>query len=129
MVGNHSFPLDAGLGTQIVDVMRSFGDVTFLTRAKGPVDLFVQHVSIVLGVSCFTYAGGGGLSNLERDSTLISDCTELHAFLCLDDFEQGAQSGTSWLLEKALSAGLPTFAYTAVDGMLVHVGSPAQEAR
>lgn len=128
VVGNSSFKFDTGLGAQIVDVLKSLGpDVTILTRARPEFDRFIAAVCVVLNVRCLTYDAAGGLTNLERDSTLIADCTELHAFLCLDDFEQGRQSGTGWLLEKALAADIPTFAYTAVDGALVHVGSPAEE--
>lgn len=128
MVGNHTFPLDASTGAQIVDVIRGLGnDVTLLTRKRGPVDVFIQHCAIILGVRCLTYDAEGGSSNIERDSALIRDATELHAFLCLDDFEQGRESGTEWLVQKGLSAGLPVYAYASIDGALVHVGSPAEE--
>lgn len=129
IVGNHAFPLDAGTGSQIVDVIRGFGeDVTILTRARGPVDTFIQHVCVVLNLRCLTYDASGGSSNIERDSMLVKDADELHGYLALEDFESGAATGTLWLVQKALSAGKPTFAYTAVDGRIIHVGSTAEEA-
>lgn len=122
--GNSSFPLDASVGSQVVDILRGLGpNVVVLTRARPTFDKFVQTVCLVLGIRCLTFDAAGGPTNIERDSSMISACTELHAFLNLDEFEQGASSGTFWLVEKSLAAGKPTYAYTAVDGALVHVGS------
>lgn len=129
IVGNSSFHLDAGIGAQVVDTIRSWGsDAVLLTRARPAFDTFIQHVSVVLGLTCLTYDADGGSSNIERDSLLVRDCDELHAYLTLEDFEAGRESGTMWLVQKALAAGKPTFAYTAVDGAIVHVGSTAEEA-
>lgn len=127
VVGNTAFPLDAAVGAQIVDLLRGFQDSTILTRKRPTFDVFIQHCAIILGVRCLTYDAEGGSSNIERDSALIRDATELHAFLCLDDFEQGRESGTEWLVQKGLSAGLPVYAYASIDGALVHVGSPVEE--
>lgn len=121
MVGNNAFPLDAAVGAQIVDLLRGFQDSTILTRQRPTFDVFIQHCAMILGIRCLTYDAEGGPSNVERDSTLVRDCTELHAFLCLDD-EQG-RTGTGMLMEIALSAGKKVRAYTAVDGALVFAGS------
>ena len=124
LVGNSSFPLDPAIGAQIVDLIREWGnDVTLLTRLRPPFDVFVQHCSVVLGLRCFTYDAEGGGSNILRDSAIIDDCTELHGFLTLDEFEKGEDSGTFWLVQKALAASKPTYAWTCVEGMLIHVGS------
>lgn len=124
IVGNSNFPLDAGIGAQVVDTIRGWGpDVTLLTRARPPFDTFIQHVSVVLSLRCLTYDAEGGPSNIERDSALVRDCDELHGYLTLDDFEAGKESGSMWLIQKSLAAGKPTFAYTVVDGRVIHVGS------
>lgn len=124
LIGNSNFPLDAGVGAQIVDVIRDWGkDVTILTRARPSFDLFVQHVCVVLGLRCLTYDAEGGPSNIERDSALVRDCDELHGYLTLEDFEAGKESGSMWLIQKSLAASKPTYAYTVVDGRIIHVGS------
>lgn len=128
VVGNSAFRLDAAIGSQVVDVLRALGDCVILTRKRPQFDLFIQHCAIILGLRCLTYDANGGASNIERDAQLIADCTELHAFLSLEEFEQGAESGTQWLIEKGLSAGKPVYAYAESDGILVHVGSPEQES-
>ena len=97
--------------------------MTLLTRLRPPFDTFIQHVSVPLGLRCLTYDAEGGGSNIVRDSAIIDDCTELHGFLTLEEFEQGADSGTFWLIQKALAANKPTFAWTSADGLLIHVGS------
>lgn len=128
LVGNSTFPLDASTGGQVVSLIREWGDdVTLLTRKRPPFDAFVQSVAIVLKLRCLTYDAEGGASNLARDSAIVDDCTELHGFLTLEEFEQGEDSGTFWLISKALAANKPTYAWTCADGMLIHVGSEEPE--
>lgn len=128
-VGNSAFRLDAGVGAQVVDVLRDLGpDIVVLTRARPQFDRFVAAVCVALNIRCLTYDANGGASNIERDAQLIADCSELHAFLSLEEFEQGAESGTQWLIERGLAAGKPVYAYAESDGILVHVGSPEQES-
>lgn len=122
VVGNSDFPLDAGVGSQVVDQIRDLGQgVVILTREKPRFDRFVAAVCVALSVRCFTYGAGGGASNIERDSDLIRDCDELHAYMVLDSLDQ--ESGTRWLLDRALAANKPTYAYGVADGILVFVGS------
>ncbi len=124
VIGNSSFPLGPAVGAEIVDILRSFGEgAVVLTRLRPPFDVFVAHACMILGIACLTYDAEGGPSNIERDSILVRDCTEMHAFFDLGEFEQGAESGTGWLVEKALAAGKPVKAYASLEGNLIFVGS------
>ena len=126
MVGNSDFPLDAGVGAQVVDQLRDLGqNVLILTREKPRFDRFIAAVCVALSVRCFTYGANGGPSNIERDGDMIRDCDELHAYMVLDSLDQ--ESGTRWLLDRSLAANKPTYAYAELDGTIIHVGSPAEE--
>lgn len=122
VIGNDAFPLDAAIGAQVVDILRSLGDATILTRKRPVFDVFVQHCSTILGIRCLTYDAEGGPSNLTRDATLVRDCTELLCFLAPDSLEDGRKTGTMILMELALNAAKPVRAYTSVDGALVWAG-------
>lgn len=129
IVGNTSFPLDAGTGTQVVDLIRSLGDVVILTRGSAGFDAFVGHVAVTLGLRCFTYPAAGGADNMLRNQEMAKDADEVHGFLNLDDFERGVESGTMHVIDAGLSAGKPTYAYTVVEGRLIHAGSHDAEER
>lgn len=120
VVGNHTFPIDASTGAQIVDVMRSFEEPVFLTRGSPGVDRFVMHAAIVLGRPAFTYPATGGRDNLDRDRELVADGDCVIAFL--DPETMDARTGTQNVIEAALSARKPTRAYTLVEGLLVWAG-------
>lgn len=119
-MGNESFPVDANIGTQIVNVLREFEEPVILTRGCQGVERFVEHAAIVLGFPAFRYPARGGVDNFERNRDLVRDADVVLAFLDPDtlDVETGAQH----VIEAALSAHKPTRAYTLVEGRLVWAG-------
>jgi len=122
MVGNTTFPLDASIGQQVVEVMLGYGeDMAFLTRGSPGFDQFIVHASVILGRRCFTYPGKGGTDNLTRDAELVKDADEVLAFFDSETMHR-EDTGTAMIVEKALSAHKPTRAYTCADGQLVWAG-------
>ena len=122
MVGNHTFPIDASIGKQVVDVMLEYGeDVAFLTRGSEGFDQFIIHASLVIGRRVFTYKGQGGTDNLIRDGELVNDADEVLAFFDPETMHR-EDTGTAMVVEKALTARKPTRAYTVVEGALVWAG-------
>lgn len=129
IVGNSSFQLDAGIGAQVVDHIRDLGDIVILTRGADGFDRFIMTVAPLINVRCFAYPGKGGADNMTRNQEMVKDADEVHGFLNLDDFELGKESGTMHVIDAGLSAGVPTFAFTTVNGQLIHVGSTAEKER
>ncbi len=121
VVASTTFPLSTAVGAEVVDCLRAYGpDTLFLTRGAGPFEQFVATAALVLGARCFAYPGEGGRANLERDDALVADCEELVAFLDRKALEAGATLyGTAGVIERALAAGKPVKAATAVEGALV----------
>jgi hypothetical protein len=121
VVASSTFPLSTAVGAEVVDCLRAFGpDTLFLTRGAGPFEQFIATAALVLGARCFTYPGEGGRANLDRDDALVADCEELVAFLDQRALETGPTLyGTTGVIERALRAGRPVRAATAIDGALV----------
>ena len=120
LVANESFPVDANIGSQVVDIMNSFAEPVFLTRGCQGLERFVEHAAIVIGRPAFRYPARGGVDNFDRNRDLVNDADVVLAFLDPDtlDVETGAQH----VIEAALSARKPTRAYTLVEGRLVWAG-------
>lgn len=122
IVGSTTFPIDAAVGTEIVDVMLEYGaDVVFLTRGSPGFDTFVMGAAPLIGRRCFAYPSQGGADNFIRDIELVKDADEVLAFFDPDTLSRD-DTGTGHVVEAALSAGKPCKAYTAVNGSLVWVG-------
>lgn len=122
VVGSTSFPLDAGVGTQVVDTLLALGeDVVFLTRGSPGFDAFVMAVAPLIGRRCFSYPSSGGADNWLRDIELVKDADEVLGFLDPDSLSD-PQTGTGHVLEVALQNEKPTKAFTVVDGSLVWAG-------
>ena len=124
MVGSSNFPLDAGITSQVVEVLQGFPpDTLILTRGSDGLDQFIMSATQVLGFRCFTYPAAGGADNWNRDVEMVRDGTEVHAFLSLEDFERADRmTGTYHVIEKALDQKRPTTAYVAIDGQLIAAG-------
>lgn len=120
VVGNTSFPVDANIGTQIVEIMQGFTEPVFLTRGCQGVERFVEHAAIVLGRPAFRYPGLGGADNFNRNSDLVGDADCIIAFLDPDSLD--VETGAGHVIEASLSAHKPVRAYTLVDGRLVWAG-------
>lgn len=120
IVGSTTFPLTAPLATQVVDVLRGLGsDAVILTRnGDCGFDKFLQSAALTLGLRCFSYRGDGGYDNARRDGDLVADADELVAFIDPDQLEV-TRHGTAGMVERALSAGKPVRAATAVENNLV----------
>lgn len=122
IVGNRSFPIDAGIGAQVVEIMQSFGpDAVFLTRGSSGFDTFIVHAAIILGRRVFKYPAVGGADNLDRDRELVADADAVLGFFDYDTMHD-PRTGTAMVLEAALNAKKPTRAYTCVDGVLSWAG-------
>jgi hypothetical protein len=123
-VGSTNFPLDAGVVSQVIDVLRSLPEGTLiLTRGSDGLDQVIMAASLTLGYRCFTYRAAGGADNWNRDVELVKDATEVHAFLSLEDFERADRmTGTLHVAEQGLNAKRPTTLYTVVDGTLIAAG-------
>ena len=119
VIGNETFPLNVEIGTQVVDVLKSYGeDVVFLTRNAQGFEQFVATAALALGRRCFTYPGRGSGDNLARDAELVADADEVVAFLNPATLDN-PRSGAALVLDRALAAGKPVRAATTVHGMLV----------
>jgi hypothetical protein len=123
IVGSRTFPLDPGIGKEIVEVMLEYGeDVMFLTRGSPGLDTFVMHAAPIIERRCFAYPAKGGPDNFLRDMELVKDADEVVAFFdpaTLSD----PNTGTAHVVEKALDKKKPVRAYTTVNGGLVYVGA------
>lgn len=117
VIGNSSFRIDANIGTQVVDIMREFGEVAFLTRGSPGLDQFVMAVGPIIGRTVLCFPAKGGLDNIERDGQLIEALDALVAFMDPETMDQ--KTGTLMVVERAQSAGKPVRVYTEVDGQLV----------
>jgi hypothetical protein len=127
LVGSQTFPIDTATGTEIVNVIRGFGeDVVILTRGAEGFDRFVMQVAPIIGVRCFAYPSSGGADNWLRDLEIVKDADEILAFLDPDSLHD-PNTGTAHLLECALRAEKPTRAYTALHGSLVWAGETQEE--
>ena len=127
VVGSRTFPLSTAVATEIVDMIRGFGDDTaILLRGTQGVEEFIAHAALILGLRCFRYPGGGGASNYLRDDELARDADELIAFLDPDALD--AKSGTAHVLERALAHKRPVRVATVVNEMLVWAESPLVES-
>lgn len=120
IVGNESFPVDANIGTQVVEIMRTFEEPVFLIRGVSGIEQFVAHAAIVLGRPVFKYPALGGGDNFERNRDLVGDADVVLAFL--DPGTLDVETGAQHVIEAALSARKPTRAYTLVEGRLVWAG-------
>lgn len=129
IVGSSSFPLNAGIGAQIVDMMREREPGTvFLTRGKGDVDVFVGHVSLALGFTCLTYPSEGGPDNWRRDVDLARDADEIITIISRNDLELSDKtSGTLHIAEKGLDQRKHVVMMTEADGRLVWAAENAIE--
>jgi hypothetical protein len=124
IVGSTSFPLDAALMAEVVDVLRGLGDnVALLTRGSDGFDEFITHVAPLLEMRCFTYPSAGGPDNWKRDGELAGDADEVIAFITRAELDRGDMTGTLHVTERALDKKKPTKLYTEVDGHLVYAGA------
>lgn len=122
MIGNTTFPLDAAIGAEIVEILRAYPDGTvFLTRGSPGFDQFIIAVAPIIGRRCLSYPAGGGTDNLIRDAELVRDADEVLGFFDPATMHR-EDTGTAMVIEKALTAKKPTRVYTAVDGTLVWAG-------
>jgi hypothetical protein len=122
MVGSTTFPIDAALGAQIVDIMREYPpDTAFLTRGSQGFDQFIMRVAPLIERRCFGYPSKGGADNWTRDIELVKDGDEVLAFLDPDTLDD-PNTGTAHVVESALTQKKPVRAYSVVDGALVWVG-------
>jgi len=122
VVGSTTFPIDAAVGAEIVDLLRDFGeDVVFLTRGSKGFDRFIMQVAPLIQRRCFSFPSEGGADNFLRDIELVRDADEIIAFFdpaTLHDMN----TGTGHVVECALNAKKPVRAFTSVNGSLVYVG-------
>ena len=126
VVGSTSFPINAVICAQIVDVIRGFeGEVLFLTRGRTTgLDAFIAIASIGLGHRCFGYPGKGGGDNLARDQELVDDCDEMLAFFDPASLEYQRQTGTAMIVQRALASNKPVrVATVAAQAVLVWADS------
>ena len=123
LVGSRTFPINTVTGTEIVNVIRGYGeDIVILTRGSEGVDQFVMLAAPILGIRCFAYPAKGGADNFTRDIELVKDGDEIVAFLDPDSLHD-PNTGTAHVLEAALRAEKPCRAYTLLpDGALVWAG-------
>lgn len=121
IVGSSSFPLNAGIGAQIVDTIREYGeDIVLMTRGKGDVDVFVGHVALALGITCLIYPSSGGPDNWRRDVDLARDADEIIAIISRNDLElSDKMSGTLHVAEKGLDQRKRVRMMTEADGRLI----------
>ena len=126
--GSRSFPIDATVGTEVVDLMVGYGeDVVFLTRGSDGFDRFVMQAGPLIGRRVFAYPSNGGADNYLRDIELVKDGDEVLVFLDPDSLTD-PNTGSAHLLEVALRSEKPTRAYTTVNGGLVYAGATQEEA-
>lgn len=124
MVGSSNFRIDVAVGTQIVDEIRTLGDVAILTRGLGNFDEFLKVICLPLGLRCFTYPSSGGPDNWKRDVELVQDADEVLAFITQKDMNLGDKmTGTLHVVEKALDQKKPVRLFTEVDGRLVYAAA------
>lgn len=122
MVGSASFPIDAALGAQVVDIMREYpADTAFLTRGSEGFDRFVIGAAPLIERRCFAYPSAGGADNWLRDIELVKDGDEVLAFFDPDTLDD-PQTGTAHVVESALTQNKPVRAYSVVGGTLIWVG-------
>lgn len=122
IVGSTSFPIDASIGTQVVEEIKELGpDIAVLTRGSEGFDQFIGHVCIILGLRCFTYQSHGGGDNWLRDIELVKDSDEVLAFFDPEQLDD-PNSGTAHVVEVGLNKHKPVRAYTIVEGSLIWVG-------
>ncbi len=122
VVGSSSFPLTPELGSEVVDLLRSYAPgTTFLTREKPYFDQFVYRAMAILGYTVVAYPSLGGPGNWDRDVALVHDADELVAFFdpaTLDDMN----TGTAHLVEKGLDKRKKVRAYTVANDHIVFAG-------
>lgn len=122
VVGSTVFPINAELGAEIVDILRTLPDGTvILTRGKGNVDEFISHVAPLLGLRCLAYPSRGGSDNWNRDVELAKDADEAVVLFASNTLAD-TNTGTAHFAEKMLDAKKPVRAFTEVGNTLVFAG-------
>ncbi len=122
VVGSSTFPIEPGVGKEIVDLLREFPeDTVFLTRGSEGFDRFLMGVSTLIERRCFAYPSQGGADNWLRDIELVKDGDEVICFFAPDALTD-YDTGTAHVLETALNQQKPARAYSVVNGSLVWVG-------
>ena len=123
IVGSTTFPIDAAVGTEIVDTMLGFGDdVVFLTRGSHGFDQFVMIAAPIIGRTALAYPSQGGADNFLRDIELVKDADEVLCFFDPATLHR-TDTGTGHVVEVALNQKKPVRAFTTVNGGLVYVGA------
>jgi hypothetical protein len=122
VVGSSTFPIEPGVGKEIVDLLREFPeDTVFLTRGSEGFDRFLMGVAGLIERRCFAYPSQGGADNWLRDIELVKDGDEVICFFAPDALTD-YDTGTAHVLETALTQQKPAKAYSVVNGSLVWVG-------
>lgn len=123
VVGSRSFPLDAQVGSEIVDILRAYPKgTTILTRGSEGFDTFVSKACDIVGIPVVLCPSFGGPDNFRRDAAMVADADEVLAFFdpaSLDNMN----TGTAHVVEKALDQRKKTMAYSVANGHLVYAGS------
>jgi hypothetical protein len=123
VVGSRSFPLDAQLGGEVVDILRAYPKgTTVLTRGSEGFDQFISRACEIIGIPVVLCPSFGGPDNFRRDAAMVADADEVLVFLDPDSLTD-MNTGTAHVLSKALDQKKPTRAYSAADGHLVYAGS------
>jgi hypothetical protein len=123
VVGSRTFPLDAEVGGQIVDILRSYPQgTTVLTRGSAGFDTFISRACDLIGMPVVVCASFGGPDNFRRDAAMVAEADEVLAFFDPASLHN-TNTGTAHVVEKALDQKKPTRAYSAANGHLVYAGS------
>ena len=123
VIGNRSFPLTPEIGSEVVDILRTYPpQTTFLTRGSDGFDTFILRACEVIELPVIPYPAAGGSTNFDRDVQIVKDADEVLVFLdpaTLDD----ENTGTAHVLSKALDQRKKVAAYSVSHNHLVYVGS------
>jgi hypothetical protein len=120
IVGSTSYPLDAQIGAQVVEIIKDLEPETILTRGASGFDDFISRVAGLIGIPVVFFPGMG--NNWQRDVDMVAQADSVLGFVSPDSLSVEKISGTQHVLECGLTAKKPVKAYTEVNGQLVWAG-------